>query len=297
MSDLSLSVIVPVYNEQDMLEGCLRSLLDQTDPIDDIVIVDNNSTDSTATVAAAFAKKFNNIRVICAPDPGVINARSAGFDAAAGRILARVDADTRVGPSWAKAVRRYFATYGDTFAAGTGMCSCHDLPWQDSFRRQQRRITVAVASALGKGDLSAATAARLFGSNMALRRDAWESVREQRSARTDIFEDLDLTLTLNAAGHRIGLIPGADAQISGRRFLSPPWDYLRYCWRDQRTLRNRGQMADARRAVVTTLSVQLPFYVVMWIPFRAFNPATRRMQASRLLRRRTYRALPGGNAR
>ena len=295
MSRPRLSVIVPAFNEEEMLADCLRTLAAQDEPVDEIVVVDNNSTDATVAVAEALADQFPAIRVMHARVQGVINARSAGFDEATGDVLARVDADTRVAPSWARAVRDFFAVHGTRFAAGSGLCSCHDLPWQGMFRRQQRRITDSVAASLANGDESAADSTRLFGSNMAISRRAWETVRADRSRRTDVFEDLDLSLTLEAAGYRMGLIPHADAQISGRRFLSPLRAYLRYCWRDQRTLRRRGHVGRAWRAVGTTVLVQLPFYVIMWIPFRAFDPHTRQMRPSRLLRRGEARVLPSGD--
>ncbi|MEH3153781.1 MAG: glycosyltransferase family 2 protein [Gordonia paraffinivorans] len=249
MSRPQLSVIVPVYNEEEMLADCLRTLVDQDDPVDEIVVVDNNSTDASVAVAEALADQFPVIRVMRAREQGVINARSEGFDEAVGDVLARVDADTRVTPSWARTVRDFFLSHGNRFAAGSGLCSCHDLPWQGVFRRQQRRISDSVAASLADGDESAAESPRLFGSNMAIDRQAWETVRADRSRSTDVFEDLDLSLTLEAAGYRMGLIPHADAQISGRRFLSPPRAYLRYCWRDQRTLRRRGHIRRAWRAV------------------------------------------------
>ncbi|WP_301283248.1 glycosyltransferase [Williamsia deligens] len=243
----------------------------------------------------ALADQFPIIRVMHAREQGVIHARSEGFDVATGDVLARVDADTRVHPSWARMVRDFFFSHGNQFAAGSGLCSCHDLPWQQIFRRQQRRISDSVAASLAMGDASAAESMRLFGSNMAIARRAWETVRADRSRSTDVFEDLDLSLTLEAAGYRIGLIPHPDAQISGRRFLSPPAVYLRYCWRDQRTLRRRGHVGRAWRAVGTTVLVQMPFYCVMWIPFRAFDPRTQRMRPRRLLRRGEHRVLPSGD--
>ncbi|GAA1905416.1 Glycosyl transferase family 2 [Williamsia serinedens] len=290
----SLSVIVPAFNEQELISECLHALFDQDEPVDEIVVVDNNSTDRTLAAVQKAAAGDQSVRVVRASDQGVINARSEGFDSATGQVMARVDADTRVDVTWARAVRDFFETFGDHFDAGSGMCWAYDLPFQGPFRRQQGRIAAETTRALGEGDMSAAEIGRLFGSNMAITRDAWLRVRGARSRRTDVFEDLDLTLTLLAEGCSIGLIPEASASISGRRYLSPPAAYLRYCWRDQRTLRARGLRSAARRAVLRTVFVQMPFYFAMWLPFRAFDPSTGRMRVNRLLRRSPQRVLPSG---
>lgn len=283
-----------MFDEQETIPGCLRALLDQDDPVDEIIVVDNNSTDRSVAVVLALAAGHRSVRVVRATDQGVINARSQGFDSASGEVLARVDADTRVPTTWARAVRDFFEQHGEHFAAGSGMCWAYDLPLQAPFRRQQERIATETARALRDGNESAAEIGRLFGSNMAITRDAWLRVRGARSGRTDVFEDLDLTLTLQAAGCRIGLMPEATASISGRRYLSPPSEYLRYCWRDQRTLRAHGRRSAARRAVVRTLMVQMPFYFLMWIPFRTFDPSTGHMRVTRLFRRMPHRVLPSG---
>ena len=295
MSRSSLSVVVPVYNEQDSIAGCLRSLLAQDDPVDEIVVVDNNSTDSTVSVVEEIASESPVVRIVTAAEQGVMNARSLGFDVASSELLGRVDADTRVETTWAAAVRGFFRDHGGSYAAGTGMCTAHDLPFQGWFARRQQDLSERLRRALRNGDDAAAETARLFGSNMALTRESWSVVRTRQTPRTDVFEDLDLTLFLRDSGFRVGIIPGASARISGRRFLTPLRPYLRYCWRDQRTLLGHGRRGAASLAVLRTALIQVPFYLAMWIPFRAFDPDTGRMSISRLRRRSTGRVLPSGD--
>jgi hypothetical protein len=110
--------------------------------------------------------------------------------------------------------------------------------------------------------------------------------------RTDVFEDLDLTLCLRRNNVRIGLIPGADATISGRRYLSPPAAYLRYCLRDQRTFKVHGLPRERARAILQMVGVALPFYLINWIPFRAYDPQTQRFSVRTLLRPPATRLTP-----
>jgi hypothetical protein len=177
-----------------------------------------------------------------------------------------------------------------------GLCTSYDLPFQDRFRRSHARITDDARAELSVGSKSSGSPGpdldRLFGSNMALTTSAWEKARSDSCMRTDVFEDLDLTLCLRRNDVRIGLIPGADATISGRRYLSPPRAYLRYCQRDQRTYKVHGLHRERAKAMLQMVVVALPFYLINWIPFRAYDPQTQRFSVRTLVRPPTTRLTP-----
>lgn len=276
-----LSVIVPAYNEADALRECLASLFAQIDEIHEVIVVDNNSTDQTQGVIAEFAALSNKFASVPATEQGVIFARTVGLDHATGDVLARIDADARVNPAWAKAVLDYFGKYGDTYQAGTGMCTIYDLPFQDGFRESHAKIAEETCRKLERGE--PADTERLFGSNMAIKKSAWHQIRSMSSMRNDVHEDLDVTLCLKMAGLRFGVIPGADAQISGRRYLSPPWTYFKYCLQDPRTFAVFGERRQQWRAWLILVGVAMPFYLINWIPFRAYNPETNEFSLSILL--------------
>lgn len=272
MTKCRLSVVVPAYNEAEALRGCLDSLLAQISAIDEVVVVDNNSTDDTAKVVEEFARVDEKFRRVEAKQQGVMFARSVGFDCAHGELMARIDADSRVNPSWAQAILDFFGAHGNTYEAGVGMCAAYDLPFQERFRRSHRGLTEQIRLKLAAGE--SADTLRLFGSNMVITKSAWEAARPMSCMRTDVFEDLDLTLCIERNDVQIGLIPGADAAISGRRYLTPVGPYFRYCLRDQRTFKVHGFSDRRRKAIIQMLVVAMPFYLVHWIPFRAYDPST-----------------------
>ena len=70
------------FNRMDLLRGCLTALREQTTPPDEIIVVDNDSTDDTVEVAASFGA-----RVVTEPVRGVLRATAAGFDAASGEVI------------------------------------------------------------------------------------------------------------------------------------------------------------------------------------------------------------------
>lgn len=272
MTTYRLSVVVPAYNEAEALRGCLDSLLSQISAIDEVVVVDNNSTDDTAKVVEEFGLISEKFRRVEAKQQGVMFARTVGFDSARGELMARIDADARVNPSWAQAILDFFAAHGDTYEAGVGMCTSYDLPFQERFRRSHRELTEQARKKLLAGER--ADTPRLFGSNMVITKSAWDAARPMSCMRNDVFEDLDLTLCIERNGVHIGLIPGADATISGRRYLTPVGPYFRYCLRDPRTFEVHGLPDRRRKAIIQMLVVAMPFYLLQWVPFRAYDPAT-----------------------
>jgi peptidoglycan-N-acetylglucosamine deacetylase len=94
----SVSVVVPAYNEEEMLPRCLASIKMQSyaGPIE-ILVVDNASTDSTGEVA-----RKAGATVVDEHRRGYVNAVSAGFAAAQGAIIACTDADSIVPHDWVK---------------------------------------------------------------------------------------------------------------------------------------------------------------------------------------------------
>jgi glycosyltransferase involved in cell wall biosynthesis len=100
----SMSVIVCAYNEEALLPGCLHAILAQTRLPDEIIVVNNASTDRTGEVARAIA----GVRVVDEPAKGLVVARETGRLAARGDLLAYVDADCRPPIFWLERVEAAF---------------------------------------------------------------------------------------------------------------------------------------------------------------------------------------------
>lgn len=93
MTSPLISVIVPVYNVEDYLDECVRSIMNQTHRHLEIILVDDGSTDRSAEMCDDFARKDARIRVIHKVNGGASSARNAGLDIATGQYFAFVDSD------------------------------------------------------------------------------------------------------------------------------------------------------------------------------------------------------------
>lgn len=95
-----ISFIVPVYNAEPYLHACVDSLLAQTLPDLQIILVDDGSTDGSLTIAQAYAKQDKRIECYEQAHAGQSAARNLGLSHAQGEFIAFVDADDYIDPDW-----------------------------------------------------------------------------------------------------------------------------------------------------------------------------------------------------
>lgn len=88
-----ITVIVPVYNTEQQLERCVRSIVNQTYEKMEILLVEDGSSDSSPQICERMAKEDNRIRVIRKANGGVADARNRGLDEAKGKFIVFVDSD------------------------------------------------------------------------------------------------------------------------------------------------------------------------------------------------------------
>ena len=93
MDTCKISVIVPVYNAIRYLGECVESILNQTFPCFELILVDDGSTDASGGLCDQYALKDERIKVIHKQNGGSNSARNAGLKEARGRYICYVDCD------------------------------------------------------------------------------------------------------------------------------------------------------------------------------------------------------------
>lgn len=94
----TLSVIVPVYNVEPYLRACVDSILAQTFPDFELILVDDGSTDGCPALCDAYEGQDPRVRVIHKENGGLSSARNAGMRSARAELLSFIDSDDFVHP-------------------------------------------------------------------------------------------------------------------------------------------------------------------------------------------------------
>lgn len=218
---MRVSVIIPAYNEEKYIAKCLKSLVRQEVPADEIIVVDNNSSDKTAKIA----KKFG-VLVIKEKKQGMTPARNRGFDKAKYEIIARCDADTIVPKNWVKKIKKNFDK--SQIDALVGPVILYDLPLK----------TALYSKAYLAGIRMVKNHNILMGSNMVITRAMWEKVRgEVCLLDKQVQEDIDLSLHIKEHGGHIAYDDSFTVFVSGRRIKNNPLSFfIEYPIKSIRTL-------------------------------------------------------------
>ncbi|HSX24203.1 MAG TPA: glycosyltransferase family A protein [Candidatus Saccharimonadales bacterium] len=190
--ELTLSIVIPVYNEENHVKACLQAIAAQTAAPDEVILVDNNSTDRTL----AIARQFKFVKIIHEPVQGLIAARNAGFNQARSDLVARIDADAAIAPDWVERVKKDFLNPQVAAITGPAMTRTVRSDWLP-----RSRLWSVIYFWWTEAEFGIPI---LWGANMVLRRSAWLKVRGD-VCLDDMFvhEDQDLSFLLAGANKKV----------------------------------------------------------------------------------------------
>lgn len=98
MKDIRISIIIPVYNIENYLEDCVRSVLAQTFDGVEILLIDDGSTDASGSLCDTLAQGHENVTVFHKQNGGLSDARNYGLARAKGEYVLFVDGDDQIAP-------------------------------------------------------------------------------------------------------------------------------------------------------------------------------------------------------
>jgi len=206
-----ITAIICAYNEEKMLPGALHSLFAQTRVPDEVLVVNNASTDRTREIAEAFP----GVTVVDEPRKGLTKARAAGRRAAQGDILFFMDADCRAPVRLIERMERRFQRSPGTVAI-TGPYHFYDWDWIGVAGARIYDYTLApfahlvAQRVLGIGAI-------LYGGNFALRAEALDAIGGFDTTIEFHGEDTNIGRRLSRAG-RVDLLLNCPIETSARRY-------------------------------------------------------------------------------
>ncbi|GAA4283626.1 glycosyltransferase family A protein [Brevibacterium daeguense] len=241
-ADVCCSVVVPVRDDADHLARFLDALALQTRAPDEIVVVDNDSSDRSADIA-----RSRGARIVRETQVGIPFAAAAGYDAATGDIVIRADADTLPPRDWiAQLLERL--DQDPRAVAVTGSGRFYGLP----------ALFGDVASAVYMGSYLCAAGLALghlplFGTNLAFRRIWWNQVKDDVHLDAGVHDDMDLAFrvraherVLFAPSIRVGMSP-RPLHSNGLVRLGRGIETIRVNWRRKRPWERWSERLGERR--------------------------------------------------
>jgi glycosyltransferase involved in cell wall biosynthesis len=257
---LTLTIVIPAYNEQSYLSACLDSIAAQSVKPDEVLVIDNNSTDETA----AIAELYSFVKLIREPRQHQSFAQQTGFNAAGGDIIGRIDADTVLPPNWVKTIKAYFVKNPEVVGL-TGTTVPYDFSI-GAMGTKGFEFYINLASRMAGHRL-------LWGANCALRASAWSKINKLVMTRPDIWEDYDLSFCLAAYG-QLRSINGIEVGSSFRAVRQSLIRQTRYQFRAVRTFYFHRGLASAAIMMLVWSTLYLLFIPVMLDKY-VLNPLAR----------------------
>ncbi len=209
-----ITVAICARNEEDHIGETLAAIQKLDHPNYEVIVVDDGSTDSTATIAKQF-----DVRVISTKNFGLSSARNTALQAATGEIIAYIDGDAWPDPHWLRYLANTFSTTSHVGVGGPNI-----LPPNDGLTAE------CVANAPGGPThvlISDSEAEHLPGCNMAFRRGALLEIGGFDPQFRSAGDDVDVCWRLQQRGWTLGFSPAAVVWHHRR-------DSVRKYWRQQK---------------------------------------------------------------
>ncbi len=270
MKPISVSIVIPAYNEETHLRLCLEAIAKQAVKPFEVIVVDNNSTDATAAIACSFPF----VRLISEKRQGVVYARDCGFNAARGEIIGRLDADSIVALDWIETIQRTFTD--PSIDAATGVVQYREVCLSSAFNAIDFRIRSFMShrgASLGEQSMQ--------GVNLAIRKSAWLAVRDLVCHERRHHEDLDLSAHLAQIKRKAIFQPDMIVTGTARQANAKPATFYNYAISTPRTYRQHGMKTHRYMYVITWGVIAL--YIPIRIAYRSYNPTTGKFSLKCLL--------------
>ncbi|MBN2482649.1 MAG: glycosyltransferase [Candidatus Omnitrophica bacterium] len=193
---MKVSVYIPCFNAEEYIAGCLQAIMVQDHPIEEIVVVDDGSTDRTADIV----RKFPVTLIQHPSNKGLVASRNTALQNLRGEYIASLDADCIPERDWLSRLMENFSSEKIAGVGGRLLESyAHDPVdrWRAVHMKQEW------------GEQKDDSVPFLFGSNNVFRKKALYSVGFYDERYRNNYEDVDISRRLKQKDHLLMYEPAA----------------------------------------------------------------------------------------
>ncbi len=279
----SISIIIPVRNEEKYIRECLRQLVDQTYPKDkmEIIVVDGMSEDGTREIVDRVSKivsrKFGMaIRLIDNPKGHRASALNIGIREAKGDVILRIDARTVIPPDYIeKCVKTLLETGADNVGGMQKPIVARESEVGSRKWSTQLAIGIALTHPFGVGDAQFRIGRKSgYVDTVYLgcfRREIFDKVGLFDEESAVISEDADMNYRIRQAGGKVYFNKDIVAYYYPRDNLKDLWKlYFRYGGAKAGNLIKRGRLTAWRQFVPPLFILSLIFFPILGVFYSTF---------------------------
>lgn len=214
MKNPFISIVIANRNGEQYLRTCLTSVLKSSETNFEILIIDNNSTDSSLRIVSAFAKKDQRIKILRnKTNQGVPFSRNKAIKKANGDILVFLDNDTKVDRNWLKGIVQ---TFSSDKTIGALQCKIFDFNKTDIIQEVGMKLYpyTGFGTPLGRGEKDHGQYTEpqeiiALGAASAIRAEVARKVNGFDLKLIHTTDDLDFSWRIWIAGYRVVLAPNS----------------------------------------------------------------------------------------
>lgn len=194
-----VSLYIPCYNAERYIKECLDSVINQSYKIDEIMVIDDGSTDKTVDIAKNYPVRIISLK----ENKGLVACRNIAFKEAKNEFVAALDADCVASPQWLERLMECFLN-DDIAGVGGILVERHTLSVADEWR------SVHMAQQWGAELLE--NPPFLYGNNTVFKKKSVEKVGFYNERYRTNYEDIELSIRIYNCGLRLIYNPGAYAE-------------------------------------------------------------------------------------
>jgi len=224
-----VSLYIPCFNAEKHIEKCIKSVLSQTYPVDEILIIDDGCTDKTIEKASKY-----NIKILRNKEnKGLAFSRNNGILKAKNELVASVDADVVLDKKW---LENIIKTFRNDKIAG----ACGNL--EEYYKDRAANLWRLTHMKQNWGKKRAINPKFLFGSNCVFRKSAVKNIGLYNIKYRTNYEDVDVSNRLKSKGYKLIYEPKAKAshlkQDSITSVLKGSWNWTLFSYAPPNSLWN-----------------------------------------------------------